>query len=82
MQISKQLEDGEALENIDVKLWLSVLKSLHSEWFVILYNELTSSESRKIINEERQASGITDAIRFGSSKLPSLRLKLTSHLSS
>ena len=79
-QIFKQLEDGEALESIDVKLWLPVLKSPYAGWLVILYNELTSSESSKIINQGQRASGITDVIKFGSSKLPSLRLKLTSHL--
>ena len=35
-------------------------------------NELTSSESRKIINEELWASGMTDPIEICSSKLLSL----------
>ena len=79
-QTFKQLEDGEALDNNDVKLWLSVLKCLHAEWLMTLYNELTSPESRKIINKGRRTSGITHAIKFGSSKLPLLRLKVTSHV--
>ena len=39
---------------------------------MILYNESTSSGSRKIINGGCRASGITDAIKIGLSKLPSL----------
>ena len=42
-QISKQLEDGKALKEIDVKLRFSVLKLLYAEWLMSLYNELTSS---------------------------------------
>ena len=72
VQISKQLKDGKALEGIDGKRCVPILKPLHAEGVMSLYNKVTSSESRKIINGGWQASGITDAIKIVSSKLPSI----------
>ena len=66
------LEDGKALEEIDVKLCLPVLKPLHAEWLMSLYNKLTSSESSKIIRGGWQASRIIDAMKISSSKVPLL----------
>jgi hypothetical protein len=71
-QVTKQLENGTALEEIDVKLCVSLLKPLQAEWLVTLYNELTSLENRGVILSGWRASGITDVVKMGSSKLPSL----------
>ena len=40
-QISKQLEDGKCLEEVDIKFRLSILKSLHAGWVVDFYNHIT-----------------------------------------
>ena len=37
-QITEQLESGKALEDVDVKLRLSILKPLHAGWVVDFYN--------------------------------------------
>ena len=37
-QVSKQMDNGVKLEDIDVKLRLSTLKPLHAGWLVDLYN--------------------------------------------
>ena len=66
VQISKQLKDGMCTQSVPV------LKPLHAEGVMSLYNKVTSSESRKIINGGWRASGITDAIKIVSSKLPSI----------
>ena len=71
-QISKQLKDGKGLEGIDVKLCVPILKPLHAEALMSLYNKVTSSESKKIVNGGWWASGITDSIKIVSPKLPSI----------
>ena len=73
-QISKELEDGKALEEVEVKLRLSVLQPLHAEWLMSLYNKFTSSESKKIINGEWRTCRIIDEIKIYLSKLPLLDL--------
>ena len=71
-EISKQLESGKALEDVDVKLRLSTLKPIHAGWIVDFYNYITSEEGRKVIESGWEAAGIADAIRLGSKALPSL----------
>ena len=55
-----------------MKTPLSVLKPLDAQWLIDLYNELTSSEGRKVVINGWRASGIADAIDMGSKDLPSL----------
>ena len=70
-QVSKQLADGIDLENVDVKLRLSILKPIHA-WLVDLYNHMTTSKGKEVILSGWRASGITDAIRLGLKSLPSV----------
>ena len=48
-QISKALADGTALDNIEIKLKLSVLKPLQDKWIVELHNYLTSEKGDDMI---------------------------------
>ena len=70
--IAKQLDEGKIIEDIDVKLKLSILKSLHAEWIKDLYNQLTSEKNRTIISNGWKAAFITEAIENGSSSLEPL----------
>ena len=45
---------------------------INAQWLKDLYNELTSSEGRKVIINGWKASGILDAIDMGSKYLPQL----------
>ena len=54
------------MEEIEVKLQLSTLKSLHTQWAVYLYNYLTSEKGQVIISNGWKAAAITDAISNGS----------------
>ena len=47
VQITGQLEEGKSLEDVDIKL--TVLKPLHAEWLVRLYNYLTTNDDRETI---------------------------------
>ena len=71
-QISLQLEKGVPIDEIDVKLRLSLIKPLHAEWITQFYNQMTSPESKKIIESGWLAAGIRDATRLGLSNLPSI----------
>ena len=71
-QISKALDDGVVLDDIDIKLRLSVLKPLHASWLVELFNHMTSNNGRQIIANGWKSAGITEALSKGSGGLESL----------
>ena len=73
-QITQQLESGKSLEDVDVKLRLSILKPIHAEWVVDFYNYMTSDDGKKVIENGWLASGIADAVRLGLKELPTLDL--------
>ena len=70
--IAKQLDEGKAVEDIDVELKLSILKPLHAEWIKELYDYMTSEEGRGIISNVWKASFITEAILKGKKGLENL----------
>ena len=71
-QISLQLEKGVPIDEIDVKLRLSLIKSLHVEWMTHFYNQTTTPESKNVIESGWLAAGIRDAICLGLSNFPSI----------
>ena len=70
-QVSSQLARGINLENIEVKLKLSLIKPIHAAWVVYFYNHMTTAKGVEIITSGWRAAGILDAIELGSSALPS-----------
>ena len=50
-QIQDALDSAKAVEDIEVKVPLSVMKPLHGCWLIEMYNELTSARCRKVINQ-------------------------------
>ena len=48
------------------------MKPLHANWFIHLYNELSSPGAKDVIIGRWKKSGIYDAIKLGSSDLPSI----------
>ena len=69
-QISKQLNEGVKIDEVDVKFRLTTMKPLHAQWVVDFYNEMTTCKGSKIIESGWRAAGISDAIRLGSKGLP------------
>ena len=49
-----------------------MMKPLHANWVIQLYNELTSEKEKKVMHGGWVKSGIFDAIMLGSKNLPSL----------
>ena len=71
-QISLGLENDVELDDIGVDYRLSVLKPLHAKWLVELYNHMSTDEGEEIVANSWKKAGIFDAIKLGSSGLPSL----------
>ena len=71
-EITKQMDDGKSVEEIDVKLQLNRLKPLHAEWLAELYNQMTTKEGKDIIISGWKSAGIPQAICTGSANLESL----------
>ena len=78
-QVSAQLHKGIAIDKIDIKLGLSLLKPLHAGWLVDFYNHMTSGAAKKIIDSGWASSGIEDAINMGMDSLPSIDPLMTLH---
>ena len=71
-KISLQLEKEVPIDEIDVKLRLSLIKPLHAEWMIHFYNQMTTPESKKVIESGCLAAEIRDGIRLGLSNFPSI----------
>ena len=71
-QITKKLDSGKPIDEIEVKLQLTKLKPLHAEWLTDFYNLMTTSEGKDVILSGWKAAGIIQVIETGSSQLGSL----------
>ena len=71
-QVSAQLDKGIAIDDIDIKLRLSLVKPLHASWLVDLYNHMTSGAAKDLIGSGWASSGIKDAINLGPNPLHSI----------
>ena len=60
------------MDDINIKLTLTVLKPLHASWLVDLYDYLTSQKEAEIVSNGWRASGVTEAIVKGTNELESL----------
>ena len=66
------MESEKELNNIDIKLTLTILKPLHANWLADLYDYLTSQKGAEITFNGWQSSSITQAIVKGSKDLENL----------
>lgn len=71
-QILLQLEGGADVQSVKVDVKLTIVKPLHAIWLIEYYNKMSSPEGQEVVQNGWLRSGITDAIKLGSSKLPSL----------
>ena len=69
---SKQIAGELKEDDIEIKLWLSVLKTLHIKWFVDTFNFMTSQAGSEVISKGWKEAGITEAIYKGLSGLESV----------
>ena len=66
------MDGGKSVVEIDDKLQLTRLRSLHAEWLAELCNQMTTKEGKDIIMSSWKSAGISQAIRTGSANLVSL----------
>ena len=69
-EISSQLDAGVALESVDIKMKLSIMKPIHAGWLVELYNQMTTEDGKWVIMSGWRATGIADAVQLGVKNLP------------
>ena len=71
-QITNALDEGQELDSIDIELKLSIIKPLHAQWIMEMYNAMTSAEGKETCIKGWKVAGIKEAVELGVSKLPSL----------
>ena len=71
-QVQNHLDNGTALEDIEIKFQLTTMKPLHAHWLIELYNELTSTREKDVVIGGWKKSGSWDAIKLGSKNIPSI----------
>ena len=71
-QVEEVLPHGKEVEDIEIKFYLTVIKPLHDKWLMQFYNHITSEKGSEILINDRKRSGIYDAVKNGSSSLPSI----------
>lgn len=62
---SLQLSEGKLSHNINVSLKLSLLKPIHAERILELYDKMTTIPRREIIHSSQKDTGITDILNNG-----------------
>ena len=63
LQISIQsFEERKLLHDIDAPLKLSLLKPIHAQWMLELYNKMTATPDKEIIHSAQKDVGIVDAL--------------------
>ena len=68
-QVRAYLDNGVSIDDVEVGLQLSKIKSIHAGSLVEFYNHMTTLKVKEIIDSEWKAAGISDAVKLGSSKL-------------
>jgi len=71
-KIKEALDKGIAIDEIDIKTPLTMIKPLHAKWLIEMYDELTSDKGRNVVVNGWRASGILEAVEIGSVNLQSL----------
>ena len=71
-EINCQFDAAIYLEEVDVKLRLSVMKPVHAHWMVELHNHMTIGEGKKSTESGWRAADIQDAVKLGLKNLPTV----------
>ena len=71
-QVEEALSYGKKVEDVETKFYLTVIKPLYAKWMMEFYNHITSEKGSEIIINGWKRSGIYNAVKNGSSSLPSI----------
>ena len=67
--VKQQLDAGKPHEKVEVDFCLSILKPLHAQWLVNMYNFFTTEKGKIVISKGWKRAGIT-GILDGTTVLP------------
>ena len=67
-QITKVMDAGQEIDAIEIPLKLSIVKPLHAQWLIEMFNEMTSDAGRNVCLKGWHVSGIKEAVETGLSK--------------
>ena len=62
-QVKAQLDDGISIDEVQVGLQLTKLKTVHAGWLVEFYNHMPTSKGKEILDNGWKAAGISDNSR-------------------
>ncbi len=68
--VQQQIENGTNLDEVNVDLRLSVIKPLHAQWLVNMYNFFSESKGREIVLKGWKKAGITGLLDGTTALLP------------
>ena len=68
-QITRTLDEGKDLNNIEVSLKLSVVKPLHAKWIIEMYDHMTSTAAKAVCLKGWEVTGILGAVKKGLKEL-------------
>jgi len=57
-EVKNQLDNGTALDDAEVDMRLSKIKSLHAQWLIEMYNHFTTERGQQIIINGWMKAGI------------------------
>ena len=61
-EVTKQLDKGANVYQIDVKMWLSILKLIDARWLISLYDYLRTQQ--EMIKKGFETAGICEALEI------------------
>ena len=64
-EVTRQLPNKVALEDVQVQLQLTKLRPLQAGWIIEFFNEMTTSKGSEIIGKVWNACGTKDSIKLG-----------------
>ena len=68
-QITRALDEGKDLNNIEVSLKLSVVKPLHAKWIIEMYDHMTSTAGKAVCLKGWEVTGMLGAVKKGLKEL-------------
>ena len=61
-EVKQQLDSGKPLAEIEVDFRLTILKPLHAQWLIALYNQFTSDKCKSVIFKGWKKSGVSGVL--------------------
>ena len=71
-QVTQALDTGKEIDEIEVPLKLSILKHLHANWLLEMFNHMTEEDARKVCMKDLEVTAIKEAVQGAIQKVGTL----------